>query len=359
MVEDKGIVIRNIFCMLAYAFKALRHERYQRVAAQTFEDVDELSAEILSRALDGIIKKGLRRDYVQKEDDLPTLRGRLDMSGTAANYCQRQQRLHCVFDEYSRDSTMNRILKSTALLLVHDGHLSKERRSRLLRQLQFFRDVGTLELGAVRWHTLVYDRNNAEYEMLMALCRLMSDRLLATTDEGRSPQEIFTDDNMARLYEHFLLEFFKHHYGHCVSVSSEVMRWDVKGGGDGRLKDLLPTMRTDMTLRGRDRILIVDAKYYGEVFQHHHDSAKLRNEHLNQIFVYAAHAQKRYGLPTAGLLLYAKTKEEGLPDGGVTMLDTTIQVSTLDLSRPFDEMKRRLRTIFEDYFPASCPGFCI
>lgn len=49
MTNDKGIFIKNIYYMLAYAFRVLRQKNYDNVAAEDFDNVQDLFAAILAK----------------------------------------------------------------------------------------------------------------------------------------------------------------------------------------------------------------------------------------------------------------------------------------------------------------------
>lgn len=47
MTNDKGILIKNIYYMLTYAFQTLRRSDFDTVAAEKFENIHDLFAAIL------------------------------------------------------------------------------------------------------------------------------------------------------------------------------------------------------------------------------------------------------------------------------------------------------------------------
>lgn len=49
MTIDKNIPIKNIYYMLTYAFKELKHNNYEYIAGEDFSNAYDLFAEILSR----------------------------------------------------------------------------------------------------------------------------------------------------------------------------------------------------------------------------------------------------------------------------------------------------------------------
>ena len=82
MIIDKGIPIKNVYYMLTYAFKELKRNNYEQIAGENFEDIHDLFAEILSLGIAYLLKQGIHRQYVIKEEELQTLRGKLSMQET-------------------------------------------------------------------------------------------------------------------------------------------------------------------------------------------------------------------------------------------------------------------------------------
>lgn len=118
MTEDKGIFIRNIYYMLSYAFQELKKNNYEDIAQEEFGRISDLFAEILYRGLSSQLKQGLYREYVDKSDSLTVLRGRIDMNRLIRNRINCDRRLVCEYEELSENNIFNRILKSTAILLM-------------------------------------------------------------------------------------------------------------------------------------------------------------------------------------------------------------------------------------------------
>ena len=51
MINDKGILIRNIYYMLSYAFQELKRRNYEDIDKEDFERVQDLFAEILYKGV--------------------------------------------------------------------------------------------------------------------------------------------------------------------------------------------------------------------------------------------------------------------------------------------------------------------
>ena len=117
--------------------------------------------------------------------------------------------------------------------------------------------------------------------------------------------------------------------------------------------DLLPEMRSDITLAQGNRVLIIDAKYYANILQMQFDVPKIHSANLYQIFTYVKNKEAELAnVPheVSGMLLYAKTDAEMLPQQQYRMSGNRIAVQTLDLDCDFSEIAHQLGEIVEEYF---------
>ena len=112
-------------------------------------------------------------------------------------------------------------------------------------------------------------------------------------------------------------------------------------------------MQTDITLTYGHQILIIDAKYYRRTMQTNHDVQTLHSGNLYQIFTYVKNKEAQLsgtGYKVSGMLLYAKTNEELVPDNVYQMSGNQISVKTLDLNQKFSEIEKQLKQIVKDHF---------
>lgn len=184
MTNDKGIFIKNIYYMLAYAFQVLRQKNYDNVAAEDFDNVQDLFAAILAKGVSQQLKQGLYREYITKNEDLSILRGKLDIYGTIKNQIQRKMFLSCEYDELSVNNIFNQILKTTITILIKDTGVKKLHKAELKKIVLFFNEVDEIGLSNIRWDSLIYQRNNQNYEMLMNVCYFVLDGMIQTTNKG-------------------------------------------------------------------------------------------------------------------------------------------------------------------------------
>ena len=348
MTSDKGILIKNIYYMLTYAFQILRQSNFDEIAAEDFENIHDMFAAILGKGVAQQLKHGLYREYVNKSDDLPTLRGKLYFPGTIQNKLQHRQVLACEFDELSENNLLNQVLKTTMTLLIKQKGVKQENKAVLRKDLLLFDGVDYVEPASIAWDRIRYQRNNQSYRMLLNVCRLVIEGLLLSTEKGTIKMATFLDDQrMSHLYEKFILEYYRHHHPE-LRANPDQVEWNLDDENDM----WLPNMVTDITLKSKDgRVLILDAKYYGQQMQSNFDVQTYRNANLYQVFTYVKNWDKDQTGKVSGMLLYAKTNEEFQPANQFSMGGNKIAVGSLDLNLPFSEIARQLEKIVNDYFP--------
>ncbi|MCI6536764.1 5-methylcytosine-specific restriction endonuclease system specificity protein McrC [uncultured Eubacterium sp.] len=350
MTNDKGIFIKNIYYMLSYAFQVLKQSNYESVAAEDFEKVQDLFAAILAKGVAKQLKQGLYREYVTQHEVLSVMRGKLDMPQTVRQRIQRNQKLACEFDELSENNLFNQILKTTIHYLVKDSGVSKEYKIALNKLLVFFDGVSPLEPSSIEWSRLHYQRNNKNYEMLLNICYFVIDGMLQTTEKGQYRMTAFSDEHMARLYEKFILEYYRQHHTYLSEVTAAQVKWDLQGDNDDMMIRFLPVMQTDIFLRKDEKILLLDAKYYGKTLQKQYDKYTLHSGNVYQIYTYVKNQDKNNTGNVAGILLYAKTQEVITPDCMFNMGGNQIGAKTLDLNHDFKWISLQLDKIAEQFF---------
>ena len=333
--------------MLSYAFQILNEQGYKMIQTEEFENAAELCSAILIKGVSAQIKRGLGKEYILQTESLSTVRGKIDISSSIKEQTIIKKQLVCSYDEFSVNSYMNRIIRTTMELLLR-SNISKSRKKELRKLLLFFGEVKSLEINAIDWR-IQYNRNNQTYQMLISICYLIIKGLLQTTSEGTTKLMDFLDEQrMCRLYEKFILEYYKKEFPR-LKVSASQIPWDLDDGES----DMLPVMQSDIMLSDKKNTLIIDAKYYSHTTQVQYDVHTLHSNNLYQIYTYVKNADKERRGNVSGMLLYAKTDEMVLPRNRYKMGGNKISVDTLNLDCEFDEIRKQLNDIVKQHFEES------
>lgn len=351
MVNDKGILIKNIYQMLAYAYQVLRQNNYEKIASEDFANIQDLLAKILAKGIAQIIKQGLYRQYAVCNDDLALVHGKINITGTINNRIKQKRLIACEYDDLSENNIFNQILKTTAFILIKDlGKMSSPPKSRIELQnvMRSFNKVTCIDPKSIKWNMIPYHRNNRNYAMLLTICSFVLHNVLMSDRTGEYLLPTFLDEQMPKVFEKFVLKYYQQHQPTLHADCPEI-HWIV----DDTVTQNLPTMYTDIVLdNNQGKKLIIDTKYYTRMMQQraYSDRFTLHSGNLYQIFAYVKNLDADQTGKVAGMLLYAKTDEDIAPAGDYLMQGNKISVRTLDLNVEFKEIEAQLNKIADDYF---------
>ena len=341
------IPMQNIYYMLSYAFQVLNEQGYKNIATEEFKNTADLMAAILAKGISVQIKRGLGKEYIPQTESLSALRGKIDIAESIKKQTMLNKQMICTYDEFSVNGTMNRIIKSTVELLLRFD-ISKARKKELRKLMVYFNDVEPIDLYTVNWN-IQYNRNNQTYRLLISICYLVVKGLLQTNTDGSTRlMDFVNEQRMCRLYEKFILEYYRKEYPEITANASQIP-WQLDDG----IGTMLPVMQTDIMLTYEEKVLIIDAKYYAHTTQSRFDTHTLHSSNLYQLFTYVKNKEVELAAQpheVSGMLLYAKTDETVLPNNSYMMSGNKISVKTLDLDCDFYQIAYQLNKVVEEHF---------
>ena len=341
------IPIKNVYYMLAYAFKCLRTGVFKKLSSESFDNIENLFAEILILGLRPLVKQGLLRGYEEISDELSSPHGHLNVSETLKSGTLLKRKIVCTFDEFTENIEFNRIIKTTCIYLSSLREVDLERKTNLRKLMGNFMKVQPIDLHLVDWNKR-FNRNNQTYKMLIYVCHWLFKKRIQNERNGtKQGSSLIEEQQYCRLYEKFIYEYYRQEFATKIYVSAMHVNWQLDNGSDDLF---LPDMKTDITLRCGSKMLIIDAKYYGHEMQSHYDASTIRSGHLYQIFAYVKNKSfEQKNMDVSGMLLYAKTKDNNDLDQTYLMSGNKIAVKNLDLNKDFLEIKKQLDCVVEQF----------
>lgn len=149
------------------------------------ESLLEILIRLFSEKLIDAVRQGMPRRYVEHSDDLPTLRGRLNVTRQFTALAVEPSRLACRFDALTPDIALNRIMKAAISRLSRMARATDNQRR--LRELAFaYADIADVPVSALRWDQVTLDRTNSRWRELYNLARLLLGERFQTTSVGGS-----------------------------------------------------------------------------------------------------------------------------------------------------------------------------
>ena len=110
MSPQRRIPIRNIYHMISYAWDIPKFRNEAHVGDEDFNQVENLLGHLLSLGVSKLLKRGFHREYVEQNEDLVVIRGRIDFNETFKRQLLNNK-IFCNHDEYCENVIFNQILK--------------------------------------------------------------------------------------------------------------------------------------------------------------------------------------------------------------------------------------------------------
>ena len=168
--EGDGTVRSSLTHMLAVALGLPVAGHGPSSMSTQSEDLLEVVVQLFAEHLLAAARRGLPHRYRRREEDLPLLRGKLDIRRQIVRQAAHAELLSCVHDELSVDTPLNRLLCAAVrrLLAVVRTAANRRRLVELRARFEFVRDSADPLREPVR-----LDRTNTAFHRLHALARLL------------------------------------------------------------------------------------------------------------------------------------------------------------------------------------------
>ena len=124
--------------------------------------------ELFSEKLMNLNKKGLPKSYVAREEDLPKLRGSLNIIQQFTKNAVYPSRLSCRFDEFTTNNTINQLIKATIKHIYQLTSVQKNKQQ--LRKLSFFySDIDNVQISKLLSKKIVLNRTHKEWKDILEM----------------------------------------------------------------------------------------------------------------------------------------------------------------------------------------------
>lgn len=339
------IQIRNVWYLLLYAWDMGMWKGRFEHAVEGSPSLLGLLSKILAGASHELLRSQLGRAYVEHNETISGIRGRIDFAGSLKRRTFEGARAHCQFSELSIDTLKNQIIRSTMHRLASDPRLKHgepEREAALRHELRAlvraFEGVALIPASRSDFGRIQLSRNDRAYALPLSICSLIHRLEMPTEEAGDSALVSLLKNEMVfhQLFESFVRNFYR-----ISRTDYRVLRENLDWH-DELNSDLVPIMRTDVTLierRPPGRRIIIDTKYSVTTLS---ERLKFKSENLYQIYAYLrtqedlseAHRQ------ASGVLLYPTTAYD--VDAEMLVQGHRIRVVSVNLSDTWQRIEEHL-----------------
>ena len=345
------IPIKNLYYLLCYAWDKLDQGKQVDVSLDGNASVLDLFVKVLAVGTKRIVNRGLQKDYVMEGHVISGIKGKLDLGETTKRNLLKFGKTHCAFDNYTSNILINQIIYTTICNLIQCREVSKKDKAILLKLKVRFDGVDRIELRKKHFEQVQINRNNKFYGFIINVCQFIYEQLLPGEEPGSFEFADFIRDKykMNRLYEAFILNFYKKEQKRFTTVKSEQIKWKFDASND---LEHIPVMKTDISLWNRNEKIIIDAKFYKETMSSFFGKEKVKSANLYQLFSYLINQEKSTDpktLSATGILLYPTIEKEY--DIRYRFGKHQIEIRTLNLNTDWKDIEKRLLEIVSEHRP--------
>ena len=267
-------------------------------------DFSDLLADLFLMNARKVLFKGLSKEYINRNEEIPAVKGRIDYKNTVFKHSLHKGKVICDYDEYDENTLINQIIKNTAFRLFKNQSVSSTYKKQLRTIIGKMSTIDYVDIDRKSFTSIQLNRNIDYYYLLLKICELIINASMLDTDSGEYKFfNIFDDDEqLYRVFELFVYKFYDQELPSNYKVGfQKQLKFNVDNDEDL----MLPVMRMDTTVESDDEFFIIDTKYYKEYFQKGINGEKLISDNIYQIMAYLNNINTNKE-NLEGVLLYPK-----------------------------------------------------
>ena len=357
--------VRNLYYLLAYAFndEKIYFEDNKKFGTEKMSNIYDLFSVVLFIRLKDLLKQGMYNEYVEYNEKLTYIKGRVDILNTIRTQSLKtKNKVICDFEEYSSNNIINKTIKTTIRYLLNCDIL-KENRIRLRKLYHVFENVECYnDARQINWNEIKFNKLNNQYKVIIKMCEYVLNTLIINKEKDDEEfSKIGDDQEYHKLFEKFVRNYLRKYFleyrkstVNSFDIRSKKMKWDI----DEEEKDAkyIPKMYTDITISNRlkpEKVKIIDTKFYSQILTNKGmngtDAHRISKDNWYQLFAYVMnekwHLEKiinkgtnNKNISVSGMLLYASTKEE-FKNFDVKVHGNKMEVCVIDFTQEFGDPK--------------------
>ncbi|GLS84692.1 McrC family protein [Paraferrimonas haliotis] len=257
----------------------------------------EVFIEQFLQSVNKLVKRGLKNDYIVKEDNLSFQKGKLRVATHLRRNMVMQHRFYVNYDEYLLDRPANRIIKSALQKITSYTRIASNQK--LLRELQFvFAEVSYSKSIMADTNALKLDRSTVDYNEPIAWAKLILNGFspLSMQGDASALSLLFP---MEAVFESYVASILSSQIGLDAELSTQESKYSLvthKNIQQFKLKpDLLLSFNSgsQIVMDTKWKLLDLKARNYGiaqsDMYQMFAYGQKYLNGKGEMFLVYPAH----------------------------------------------------------------------
>lgn len=317
LIVKTKVPITNVLGLASLAYRSVALPRSVGVTDLSEDRPIEWLAFLAILEIEALLARGMRQGYVEIDDDLPYVRGRIRFETPAATRA-RPALVACTFSDFQPDTPENQVLRATLehLRTIRLPHRLQERADEALRYLA---QVRLVPASPQLWSRVRISRLNQHYAPALELSRLVLENVGVESGEGGVEARAFFFP-MEKVFEAAVANYLRLRIAH---LKAKPKRSLLPQRGASKLAF---GYEPDLVVGDPPR-LVLDTKYARALVEGQFKTPTWRNSNAYQIVFYAV------ALGCPGVLLYVKEPTYGDVDVTFMVAGHEFTMLTVDLQR--------------------------
>jgi len=251
--ESRKILIRMLKTLKKSPFKSLHKAHLKTTKMPLFEIFISMFLEELAV----LIRKGIKSDYIAKEDNLHFLKGKLKINEQIKYNYIHKERFFVAYDEYSSDRVENRLIKTTLQYLYKKSRSSRNQQ-RIREFLFVFDEVKPSKNFKIDFSKVKSNRQMRDYEQVLLWCKTFLLGNSFSPYRGNSVAFALLFD-MNKLFESYVYDYLRKQRKYVSITAQDSGHYlAYMNGKDGKFK-LKPDIVVNKSIT--DKTVVIDTKW--------------------------------------------------------------------------------------------------
>lgn len=252
--------------------------------------------------LETLIKKGLKSDYIECEQNRKFLKGKLLFTQNLKHNFAHKERFFTASDEFSSDIAPNKLIKST-LLLLSTRPFSTKTNARIMQSRFVFDGISPSQNYDKDFAKCANLRHFKAYELLLLWCKIFLKKQTFTAYQGSQKAFALLFD-MNELFESFVAWHLKRYVAQkgykCQIKTQESSKYLLEIGGEPKFQ-----IKPDIVCRKNNAVIFIADTKWKILSVDETKNFSISQGDLYQIFAYLSKYQCQ-----KGILIYPQIDDE-------------------------------------------------
>lgn len=248
--KSKKILIKMLKTLKKSPFKDFNMANLKSSKMPLLEIFITMFLEELSK----LIQKGIKSDYITKEENLKFLKGKLKINEQIKHNYIHKERFFVEYQEFMSDRVENRLIKTT-LEFLYKKSKSNRNQQRIREFIFVFDDISTCHDIKTGFSKVKHNRQMKDYEQVLLWCKTFLLENSFSPYKGSDVAFALLFD-MNLLFESYVYDYLRK-YGNFENITAQDKTHHLayeNGNGKFRLKP-------DIVINENDNLIIADTKW--------------------------------------------------------------------------------------------------